>query len=119
MFDTISLVKVESRGGSNVESYDLDLLSSKTFFSCLSGRASTLKLQIDIDHEEQHVAFVIEGKPMIGEHMLGKEIVSAIYVPIKIALEHYKLIVERLIKSWELVANPIQIKEVLKEKTLE
>jgi len=115
MLDTSSLVKVEPRGA-NVESYDLDLLTSKTFAACLSGHASTLKLQLDIDHHEQHVAFVVEGKPILGEHMLGKEIVSATYVPTKSALEHYKLIVERLIAAWELVACPIQPKEVLKEK---
>lgn len=115
MLDTSSLIKVDPRGP-NTDSYDLDLLRSKTFNNSLSGHAATLKLQIDIDHNQQHIAFVVEGKPILGEHMLGKEVVAATFVPIKNALEHWKLIVERLIQSWELIAAPIQPKEVLKEK---
>ncbi len=115
MLDTSSLIKVDPRG-LNTESYDLDLITSKTFSSVLSGHAASLKLQIDIDHKQNHVAFVVEGKPILGEHMLGKEVVAATFIPTANALEHWKLIVERLIHAWDLIAAPIQTKEVLKEK---
>lgn len=112
----LSLIKVAPRA-LGVESYDLDLLLSNRFKSIIPKHAATLKLQIDIDVTTNiDVTIVIEGKPMAGEHMVGKEVVSAIFVPIKQAREHLILLITRLIQSWELLAEPIQVKEVLKEK---
>lgn len=109
------LVKVEPRGA-NIESYDLDLLLSTKFKQHIPPSAATLKLQVDIDNHEQHVALVIEGKPALGEHMVGKEIVCAVFVPIKTAREHLYILITRLIHGWELLAAPILPKEVLEEK---
>lgn len=109
------LIKVEPRGV-NIESYDLDLINSSKFRSQIPPNAATLKLQIDIDSHEQHVAIVIEGKPTLGEHMVGKEIVCAVFVPIKTAREHLYILISRLIHGWELLAAPILPKEVLQEK---
>ncbi len=110
----LHLIKTTPRG-LNLESYDLDLLSCKRFKDIIPIHAATLKLQVDID-QNNSVTIVIEGKPTLGDHMVGVEIVSAIFVPIKTAREHLVILITRLIHSWELLSAPILPKEVLEEK---